>query len=1018
MKFTFLGGVDEVGASSILLEISGRRLLVDCGIRPSPKSRFGLAGDQLPDLSLLDQAGEIDAILVTHAHTDHTGALELVTGRYPGVPVYATPPTIALTRVLHQDSRRIMKTRLEEEGELPIFDDVAVGRLMSAFEPVPFNARLPLGEGLAVTFFPAGHIAGAAMLGLESDEGRVLISGDVSFTPQRTVGGAKLPSFEPDVLLVESTYGGRLHANRAVQERRMVEVVREVTTNGGKVLIPAFALGRAQELLVIMNEFQRRGELPPVPVWADGMVRSICQVYSSFKETLPLALQEQGASFFRDSIHPVRSAEERNSILWDTSPAVIISSSGMLAGGPSQAYARALAGQAQHAILLTGYQDEEAPGRRLQEMAVRGRGTLWLGKNKVDVQCRLGTYSLSAHADEGQLISMVETLNPAHVILVHGDEEARLSLLGALKERKRNVHTPRAGQSLVFRFETARSLPQRGIGRQQPVDLHVLWQEVAGEAGGYFRLEELCQVWWGETSDQAQCDRLADALAEDNLYFSADPHRPDVYRARPAAQVALAMQRREKMAGLGDLAGQWLTLRAGGNSVRVVRCAAIARDSFWIETEEGEAERAWPEDVLAAHGSNPPDTAAVQPSMAGMVSRVMEPNQALVYAGQQFPREARLRKTGYHLDRHVLLLTFDFPDMARERYAEIVTGLETATGWAVEISPEANQNALFALVKEVLPDDWRVIKGPALYRQTQQVAVTAANPDDARVKDLAAVIEEVCRRYQAESGFELKVSLASGPSQPGIGKAQPAVPSSPAAISLVDVEPAARPWEINAAYGAIKTALEGSTLYRTSLKGGEIMLSFISPQVGERYREQIQAISRQIGWPLRINPQTNQGAITEAVTTILARAEALVTKGPSLYPEKGCVEVKLSEGLEEDRLAEISEEVEEQTGFRLLIIAPSADSDGTTAPAHGQGRAAENVVMIPLARVRLRRFHQELSLDPLKVDKAVERTRRLGQISPPIQVRRLEDGYLLLDGLYRLRAAEALGLPEIPAIIE
>ena len=232
------------------------------------------------------------------------------------MPVYATAPTIALTRVLHQDARRIMQNRLDEEGELPLFDDVAVQGLMDAFVPVPFKSRLPLGEGLGATFFPAGHIAGAGMLGLESDEGNLLISGDFSISPQRTVDGARPPAFRPDVMLVESTYGGRLHANRAVQERKLIDAVAKVTGEGGKVLIPAFALGRAQEILLILSEFQRRGELPMVPVWADGMVRAICQAYTSFAEALPLALQERGAKFFEGSIHPVQTAEQRNALIW------------------------------------------------------------------------------------------------------------------------------------------------------------------------------------------------------------------------------------------------------------------------------------------------------------------------------------------------------------------------------------------------------------------------------------------------------------------------------------------------------------------------------------------------------------------------------------------------------------------------------------------------------------------------------------------------------------------------------
>ncbi len=922
MKIIFLGGADEVGASSTLIEISGKRILVDCGIRPSPKARNGLAGDQLPNL---EQITALDAILVTHAHTDHTGALELVMGRFPDVPVYATAPTIALTRVLHQDARRIMQSRLDEEGELPLFDDIAVQRLMSMFVPAPFKARLPFGEGLAVTFFPAGHIAGAAMLGLESDEGNVLITGDLSISPQRTVEGAKPPAFRPDVLVVESTYGGRLHANRAVQERKLIETVAQVTAADGKVLIPAFALGRAQEILLILSEFQRRGELPAVPIWADGMVRAICQAYTGFAEVLPLPLQERSAKFFEGHVRPVQTTEQRNALVWQPGAAVIVASSGMLAGGPSLSYARALASSPQHAILLTGYQDEESPGRRLQELAEKGHGALKLGNEKVDVQYRLGTYSLSAHADEGQLISLAETLNPEHIILVHGDGEARASLDKALGERGRLVHLPHGGQALEFQFD------KRKIVRM----------EVAGE----------------------------------NL------------RSR---QMELAHERRIRLQEFTGSVGKWLLLK--GDAPIPVRCLALESDHLWVEVSPGLEQAAYPEEILAVMGDRQPtgaDLAPYRPRSAVQVR--MEPNQALAFANQYFSPETRLRKVGYRLAEHILVLTFDFPAAARQRFAEAIAALQSATGWQVELTAEANQIALNALAREVLPEGWQITKGPAIHREQKRVAVTVAGSQESVEQERLA-----CQRFLAETGYQLSITFAT-----------PAV-----APVILPVAMRGERLEINAAYSLIKNVLEGSTLYRASLKGDEIMLSFISPQIGERYQEQIADLAQQVGWRLCINPQPNQGAILDAARTLFGAAGWTILKGPSIYLEKAEIAVSLGNFPGEQEISELVAAFDSQTGFRLVVNAavPAVQKAPSNLPK-------TSVVEIPLARIRLHPSQQALTLDPLKLNKAIERARQMG-ITPPIQVRRAREDYVLVDGLYRLRAAEALQLERVPAIVE
>lgn len=1019
MQITFLGGADEVGASCILIEIAGRRLLVDAGIRPTPKARWGLEGDQLPDLSLIERSGGLDAILVTHAHTDHTGALELVVERYPDVPVYATPVTAELTRVLHQDARRIMQSRLEDEGELPLYDEVATAQLLAAFRPVTLRQPLNLAPGLTATFFHAGHIAGAAMIGLASSEGRVLISGDVSISPQRTVDGARPPAFSPDILILESTYGGRLHANRLVEERRLVERVAEVVAGGGKVLIPAFALGRAQELLLILGEFQRRGEMPPVPVWADGMVRAICQAYGSFPETLPLALQEQGAAFFTEQIRPVTSAAQRNALIWDSGAAVIVASSGMLAGGPSLAYARALAGQPQHAILLTGYQDEESPGRRLQAMAATGRGILRLGKDRVDVQCQLGTYSLSAHADTGQLTSLVETLNPAQVFLVHGDEAARQSMAETLRSRGRAVRLPRAGQSFAFAFTPLTHPPTvHGAGRGQRLDLHRLWETLersaAGdeETGRLVADDELAQIWWGEKPGPTQRQRaeLAAALTADPRYFAADPTRPGLYRIQRRSQVELGRRRQAQMAVHGDLTGRWVVTRDPGGDIHLAQVTATATDHlvvvFAVAGEQRLPEDAaapdtstvWPEEILTVLD----DAASAATALAQLrttlrssgIPAAMEPNQAMALAQQRFPAEARLRRTGYRLAERVLVLTFDFPDVVKATYPGALAALANETGWQVDVTPEANHVALNALVGECLPAGWRIQKGPSIHRMERRVVVGVVAPE----MPVAAQLADVEAQYAAQSGFALVCTVTTAHAAP--------LPTAPAVAGI--------PMEFNQAHTTIQQALAASGLYRTSLKEGEIVLSFISPQVGERQRETIAALAAQVGWLLRINPQPNQNAILDTARRLIQQQGWRISRGPSIYPERAEVAVTLFEATDHAAMTELQDAFAAVTGYRLVAGGAGAAPPCAAGPSPVLSPESK-AVTISIANIRLSALHQGTALNPARLDKAIERIRRLGLVSPPIQVRRVRDGYLLLDGLYRLRAAQVLGHTQILA---
>ncbi|HWQ15735.1 MAG TPA: MBL fold metallo-hydrolase, partial [Roseiflexaceae bacterium] len=446
MEIVFLGGASGVGATCQALTLGGRTVVVDAGVR------MGTEADRLPDLAALDAAC-VAAVLVTHAHADHIGALPLVHQLAPGAPIYASPATIRLMEVMLADALRVMARRAADELELPLYDEELVAATLRALRPLAPGAQaLPELPGVTVHAQRAGHIAGAVSLGFETPDGRLVISGDVSVTPQRTVAGAAIPApRHPELLVLESTYGARAHPNRAQEERRLAEAVAAVVAGGGHCLIPAFALGRAQELILILRAAQRDGFIPPFPIYADGLVRAVCAAYGAIPEALAPALRNHilrgGRPFFGGTAAPVESPQQRERVLAGP-PACIIASSGMLSGGPSAWYAQRLAEDARAAILITGYQDEESPGRALLALAdAAGPRTLTLGGQTVAVRCHVARYSLSAHADGQELAALVRAVQPKTVALVHGDPEARAALAAQLRDVA-EVVLPRDGTAL------------------------------------------------------------------------------------------------------------------------------------------------------------------------------------------------------------------------------------------------------------------------------------------------------------------------------------------------------------------------------------------------------------------------------------------------------------------------------------------------------------------------------------------------------------------------------------------
>lgn len=688
MKLHFLGGADEVGASCTLIEIEGHRILVDAGIR------MGAApGGQLPNFSVLDDVGMPEEVLVTHAHTDHTGALPvLVTNLPPEVKIRTTPASKAITQVLMSDAVKLMAQRGENDGELPLYPPEAADATLARFVDVPWVATVPICDGaLSATWIPAGHILGAASIFIEGKSESILMTGDVSVANQLTIPGMAVPQCRPDVMVMESTYGNRQHADRSQQEAALVMRVAEVIEAGGKVLIPAFAVGRAQEVILILAQAMRRGDMPTFPVFVDGMVRSVNAVYASFIDDLAPPLRRKvdrgEAVFYAEHVTSVDKPSDRTRVL-SGPPCCIVASSGMLIGGASSYYAERLARDANNLIAITGYQDEESPGRALLDLMQAKEGQermLMLNGERVSVACRVEPYSLSAHADSGELTGLVQRLKPRTCFLVHGDDDARKALaVGLDAYLPDGVQLPENGGSYTVTVDASRGrkgygrrVPRSGIAGGNPLSETTLNEVrsyvIETETKGPFRVQELAEMWFGtEMTTLSEVEAFRLLLRDGRRYFEPDRRRPFLYHV----------------------------------------------------TEE----------LMDDDG-------------------MMEMNEARLRIQNTLPLEAGLFKCSAFVDEGVYELAFHFPDVILDLYGNVLKKLEEETGWTLRLRETPHQGRLFELAQAVVPAEATALKAPALRLDQREVVLPVVV--DKGVTDWVSIREKAEAVFKEQTGFQL-----------------------------------------------------------------------------------------------------------------------------------------------------------------------------------------------------------------------------------------------------------------------
>lgn len=446
MKFLALGDTDGIGASCHFLDLNGTGLVLDAGTDPQREGP-----DSLPKFDWVrDRAHSyVDHALITHAHHDHMGSLPVLVRRFPHVKAHMTEATKQLLDFLLPASARLQKKR-REKGEIshdPLFTEDEIEALHYLYLThdlgSDFDVTGPQGaSSVTGRFYSAGHILGSAGVEFTFEEAgrerRLFYTSDTNMQAQTIIPGGEYPD-ATDVLILETTLGADEEAeqtSRPEERERFRETLSRVLARGGTALIPVFAMGRAQEMLVMLGEMKRDGEIPrDVPIYTAGSMRSISDLYDQTRTTTP-RLDPEAEVFGVEQERVPYEAEAKREIL--EGPGILVVSSGMMFEPTlSNILARRIVENEDDAVLLVGHPAEGTPARRLKEAAAEGPGApvmLAEGHGPQPVYCTVERFRFSGHSNRRDLLSLVERMAPDTVLLVHGEPEARLWMARHIEE--------------------------------------------------------------------------------------------------------------------------------------------------------------------------------------------------------------------------------------------------------------------------------------------------------------------------------------------------------------------------------------------------------------------------------------------------------------------------------------------------------------------------------------------------------------------------------------------------------
>jgi metallo-beta-lactamase family protein len=452
MKITFLGAAQEVTGSCHLLQVGDKSVALDFGMFQGRRAETHEKNQTLPF-----EPDQLDAVILSHAHIDHSGRLPLLARHGFDRPVYCTPATRDLCAVMLADSAHIQEkdaeflARRHRSVSEPLYRQADVAALMRRMISIPYDVPFDPAPGIRATFVEAGHILGSASVVLECSEGnvskRVVFSGDIGRWGLPIIRDPN-PPHGADVVIMESTYGNRDHESVAEMPNELARVIRETAAKGGRVLIPAFAVGRTQELLYDLHRLSRADAIPQIPIVVDSpLAIAATSIFATNPEAYDQSeelVRAVNGLFDFDRLEFARDASDSKALNTRIGPMVIIAASGMVESGRILHHLAHGASDPRNTILIVGFMAEHTLGRRIVER----RPTLKIFGDEVPLRARVEVLNgYSAHADRGELVRWLtavrgEDKSPPPVYLVHGEPNAQSALRDTLVEDGYTVTIP------------------------------------------------------------------------------------------------------------------------------------------------------------------------------------------------------------------------------------------------------------------------------------------------------------------------------------------------------------------------------------------------------------------------------------------------------------------------------------------------------------------------------------------------------------------------------------------------